>query len=186
MQTAAISTEPVELIASRVLSIRGHKVLMDADLATLYGVATKVLLQATKRNSERFPSDFMFQLSAEEWQALRSHFVTSNTGRGGRRYAPYAFTEQGVAMLSSVLSSPQAIAANIAIMRTFVKLREVLATNQTLALQFSELAHKVSSHDQAIAGLIHTLSDLMSPKNVPDKRPIGFVLPQEKTPSKQK
>ncbi|MEQ1639108.1 MAG: ORF6N domain-containing protein [Methylococcales bacterium] len=173
--------QSIEAISSRVLSIRGQKVLIDADLAALYGVETKVLLQAVKRNFERFPDDFMFQLNSEEWDVLRSQFVTSNKGRGGRRYAPYAFTEQGVAMLSSVLNSYQAIQVNIAIMRAFVKLREILATNKDLASQFEELARKVDSHDQAITGLIHTLRDLMSPKNPPVSRPIGFVQLKDKS-----
>ena len=176
-----LEAHPIEVIASHVLSIRGFKVLIDTDLAALYGVETKVLLQAVKRNLDRFPEDFMFQLNADEWNVLRSQNVTSNTGRGGRRYAPYAFTEQGVAMLSSVLGSNQAIQVNIAIMRAFVKLREILATNKDLASKFDELSHKVDSHDQAIAGLIHTLSDLMSPKNAPIKRPIGFVTTKDKS-----
>lgn len=136
-----LDTHPIEVIASHVLSIRGLKVLIDADLAALYGVATKALLQAVKRNLDRFPDDFMFQLNTDEWNTLRSQSVTSNSKRGGRRYAPYAFTEQGVAMLSSVLSSNQAIQVNIAIMRAFVKLREILATNQVLANKFEELTH---------------------------------------------
>ena len=113
---------PLETITHRILLLREHKVLLDADLAALYGVETKVLLQAVKRNLERFPEDFMFQLTEEEWAVLRSQSVTSNekpAGRGGRRYAPYAFTEQGVAMLSSILSSPQAVQVNIAIMRAY-------------------------------------------------------------------
>ena len=100
-------------IQNRILSLRSQRVMLDAELAALYGVETKVLVQSIKRNIERFPVDFMFQLSAQEWESLRSQFVTSNVGRGGRRYAPYAFTEQGVAMLSSVLNSPRAIAINI-------------------------------------------------------------------------
>ena len=173
---------PLETIAQHIVLIRGQKVLLDADLAALYGVETKVLLQAVKRNLERFPQDFMFELDTDEWQVLRSQSVTSNekpAGRGGRRYAPYAFTEQGVAMLSSVLNSPQAVQVNIAIMRAFVKLRETLATNQELAHQFEELARKVNSHDQAITGLIHTLRDLMKQPE-PNKRPIGFVTGKEK------
>ena len=172
---------PTERIVQSILLLRGQKVLLDADLAALYGVETKVLLQAVKRNLERFPEDFMFQLDTDEWTALRSQIVTSNekpTGRGGRRYAPYAFTEQGVAMLSSVLNSPQAVQINIAIMRAFVKLREMLATNRKLAYQFEELARKVDSHDQAIAGLIHTLRDLMKQPE-PNKRPIGFITGKE-------
>lgn len=120
---------PLEIIARRILLLRNQKVLLDTDLAALYGVETKVLLQSVRRNLERFPEDFMFQLNGKEWTTLRSQIVTSNqqqAGRGGRRYAPYAFTEQGVAMLSSVLNSPQAVQVNIAIMRAFVKLRETL------------------------------------------------------------
>ena len=113
-------------IARHILALRDQRVMLDAELAALYGVETKVLVQAIKRNIERFPADFMFQLSAEEWQSLRSQFVTSNVGRGGRRYAPFAFTEQGVAMLSSVLNSPRAIAINIEIMRAFVQVRATL------------------------------------------------------------
>lgn len=173
--------QSIEAIALRVLSIRSCKVLMDTDLAELYGVETKVLLQAVKRNLDRFPDDFMFQLNNDEWDSLRSQIVTSNKGRGGRRYAPYAFTEQGVAMLSSVLNSSQAVKVNIAIMRAFVKLREILATNKDLASQFKELARKVNSHDQAIAGLIHTISDLMSPRNAPANRPIGFIPLKDKS-----
>lgn len=169
---------PLEIIARRILLLRDQKVLLDTDLAALYGVETKVLLQSVRRNLERFPEDFMFQLNGKEWTTLKSQIVTSNqqqAGRGGRRYAPYAFTEQGVAMLSSVLNSPQAVQVNIAIMRAFVKLRETLATNQELAHQFEELAHKMDSHDQAIAGLIHTLRDLMAPPAPKKKRSIGFA-----------
>lgn len=120
----------VERITQSILILRGHKVLLDANLAALYGVTTGVLVQAIKRNLERFPEDFMFQLTTAEWTALRSQFVISNEGRGGRRYAPYAFTEQGVAMLSSVLKSTRAIAVNIEIMRAFVRMRELLASNK--------------------------------------------------------
>jgi hypothetical protein len=166
---------PTEAIVQQIIFVRGCKVLLDADLAVLYGVPTKALLQAVKRNLERVPADFMFQLSAAEFAVLRSQIVTSNTGRGGRRYAPYAFTEQGVAMLSSVLNSIQAIRVNIAIMRAFVKLREALATNKELAHKFEELARKVDSHDQTIARLIATIRELMNPPEPPRKRPIGFV-----------
>jgi hypothetical protein len=119
------------------LVLREQRVMLDADLADLYGVQTKVLVQAVKRNLTRFPQDFMFQLSAQEFTALRSQFVTSNTGRGGRRTAPYAFTEQGVAMLSSVLGSPRAIGVNIEIMRTFVRVCGLAATHSELAKRLS-------------------------------------------------
>jgi hypothetical protein len=166
---------PSERIAHSILLLRSQKVLLDADLAELYGVETKVLVQAVKRNLERFPDDFMFQLDAEEFAALRSQSVTSNTGRGGRRYAPYAFTEQGVAMLSSVLSSPQAIAVNIEVMRAFVRLREMLAGNKELAAKLGELERKLKGHDQAIAGILDAIRQLMAPPPAPKKRPIGFV-----------
>jgi len=162
-----------ERIVQSIVWLRGHKVLLDADLATLYGVPTKVLVQAVKRNQERFPEDFMFQLSAEEFAPLRSQFVTSN--RGGRRYAPYAFTEQGVAMLSSVLKSPRAIAVNIEIMRAFVRLREMLASNKEFARKLNELERKLASHDHAIAGILNAIRELMKPPEPPPKRRIGFI-----------
>jgi ORF6N domain len=130
---------PAPLIESRIFLIRGHKVLLDADLALLYEVETKRLNEAVRRNRERFPEDFLFQLTAEETEALRSQIATSNEGRGGRRYYPYAFTEQGIAMLSSVLRSQRAIAVNIVIMRTFVKLRQLLATHEDLAHRLDQL-----------------------------------------------
>jgi len=120
----------VEQIGRSILVVRGHRVLLDEHLAVLYGVQTRVLIQAVKRNLSRFPEDFMLQLSAAEWSALRSQIVISKVERGGRRYAPYAFTEQGVAMLSSVLNSERAIAVNIEIMRAFVRVRELLASTK--------------------------------------------------------
>lgn len=169
---------PAERIAQSILLLRGQKMLLDSTLAELYGVETKVLLQAVKRNRERFPEDFMFQLSAVEFGNLRSQFVTSSWG--GRRYTPYVFTEQGVAMLSSVLKSPRAIAVNIEIMRAFVRLRAILASNQKLAVKFSELEHKLESHDQAIAGILNAIRELMKPPET-KKRPIGFVTGEEKS-----
>ena len=168
------------LLAARIeraiLILRGNKVLLDADLAALYEVPTKVLLQAVKRNLDRFPQDFMFQLSADEFEALRSQSVTSkNPGRGGRRYAPYAFTEQGVAMLSSVLNSPRAIAVNIEIMRAFVRLRELIASNKELAAKLDQLEKKVGSHDQAITEIMVAIRQLMAPPAPTKKRRIGFV-----------
>jgi DNA-binding PadR family transcriptional regulator len=121
----------------------------------------------------------MLQLTAEEWAALRSQFVISKDGRGGRRYAPYTFTEQGVAMLSSVLKSSRAIAGNIEIMRTFVRMRELLASNKELAQQLAELEREVSTHDQAITGILKAIRELMNPPE-PKQRPIGFVYPEEK------
>ena len=134
---------PAELVGQFILAIRRQRVLLDEDLAALYGLETRTLVQAVKRNLERFPADFMFELSAAEWAALRSQSVTSKPGRGGRRYAPYAFTEQGVAMLSSVLNSDRAIAVNIEVMRSFVRIRNLLATNKAVARRFERLERKL-------------------------------------------
>ena len=169
----AAALVPIERITNAILMIRGQRILLDADLAGLYGVETKVLLQAVRRNLDRFPKDFMFQLTAQELTNLRSQIVTSSWG--GRRYTPYAFTEQGVAMLSSVLNSPRAITVNIAIMRAFVKLREVLTSNQELAKKFTELERKVSTHDEAIISIVKAIRELMNPPPEKKKRPIGFV-----------
>lgn len=147
--------------------------MLDADLASLYNVETRVLVQAVKRNSRRFPPEFMFQLTDEEWTILRSQFVISK-GWGGRRYAPYVFTEHGALMLSSVLNSETAADVGILVVRTFVKLREMLATHRDLATKLDALERKVGSHDQAIAGLIDAIRQLMTPP-VSSKRPIGFV-----------
>ena len=162
-QTAVVS---VEQISQSILVFRGHKVLLDEDLAVLYGVATRVLLQAVRRNRERFPEDFMIQLTAAEWAVLRSQSVILKTGRGQhRKYLPYAFTEQGVAMLSSVLNSKHAIAINIEIMRAFVKLRDLLSSNRELARRFAQLEtrldKKLTEHDEAIAAILSAIRQLM-------------------------
>lgn len=136
----ANSTVLIERIEKRIFLLRGHRVMLSTDLAGLYEVKPKALIQAVKRNLERFPKDFMFQLAAKEFQALRSQIVTLETGRGKYpKYPPFAFTEQGVAMLSSVLKSRRAVLVNVAIMRAFVKLREMLATHQDLARRMDEL-----------------------------------------------
>ena len=134
---------PVERIEHAIVLIRGQKVMLDRDLATLYGVETKNLNKAVRRNFDRFPSDFMFQLTAEEAQNLRFQIGTSSSGYGGRRYLPYVFTEQGVAMLSSVLRSKQAVQVNVAIMRAFVRLREALALHKELARKLNQLEKKI-------------------------------------------
>lgn len=158
---------PVERIAARICVIRGQSVMLDADLAELYGVETKNLNKAVTRNLDRFPKDFMFQLSIEEWEALKFQTGTSNTGRGGRRYSPRVFSEQGVAMLSSVLRSARAASVNVAIMRAFVRLRQTLASNE-------ELARKVAQHDQEIGILFEHIHHLLEPPESPKKNPIGF------------
>ena len=157
-------------IERAILVARGQKVMLDADLAALYRVPTKVLIQAVKRNSARFPKDFMFRLTAEETVRLRSQFVTSNVGRGGRRYLPYAFTEHGVAMLSSVLRSPRAIQANIAIMRAFVRLRALLTSNEALARKLDALEKK---YDAQFKVVFDAIRQLMPPRAA-GIRTIGF------------
>ena len=158
---------PLERIAASIRIIRAQKMLLDADLASLYGVETKVFNQAVRRNIERFPEDFMFHLTPEEAESLRSQTVTLKTGRGTHaKYAPLAFTEQGVAMLSSVLKSKQAIQINLGIMRTFVRIRQILASNE-------ELARKVSQHDRQIAVLVEHVQKLLVPAPI-KKKIIGF------------
>ncbi len=163
---------PVERIEHSILLIRGHKVMLDADLAALYRVETRVLIQAVKRNSRRFPPDFLFQLSAKEAEFLRSQIVISKKGRGGRRYRPYVFTEQGVAMLSSVLNSEQAVQVNIEIMRAFVRLRRMLSTNEDLARKLSALEKK---YDAQFRVVFDAIRELMTPPKG-KHRPIGFVV----------
>lgn len=170
----------VEVIATRILGIRGKKVMLDRDLAKLYGVAAKVLNQVVKRNIRRFPSDFMFQLSWEETESLRSQIVTlDNTtteiSKRGKhiKYLPYVFTEQGVAMLSSVLNSERAIEVNILIMRAFTKLREILLTHKELAAKIDALEKKYAEHDQTIKGIFEAIKQLLEPP-VKEKKIIGF------------
>ncbi len=167
---------PVESIASRIFLVRGQKVMLDSDLAELYGVTTSALNQAVRRNIDRFPSDFMFQMTDSEFSNLKSQFVTSSWG--GRRKLPLVFTEQGVSMLSSVLHSERAIQVNIAIMRAFVQLREMLSTNKALAQKLSELERKVGIHDQTIVQLIEAIRQLMEPP-AKKRNPIGFTTGEE-------
>jgi len=163
------SVIPVERIEKAILLIRNQKVILDTDLATLYGVETRVLVQAVKRNMERFPEDFMFQLTQEEFAILRSQSVTSRDW-GGRRYPPYAFTEQGVAMLSSVLRSQCAIQVNIEIMRAFIRLRQILASHVELARKLDALEKK---YDAQFKVVFEAIRQLMAPPE-PKWHPIGF------------
>jgi hypothetical protein len=160
---------PTEKIEKAILLLRGQKVMLDADLAALYGVETKMLVRAVKRNINRFPTDFMFQLSKEEFDNLRFHFGTSSYW-GGRRYRPYAFTEQGVAMLSSVLHSQRAIQVNIEIMRAFIRLRQMLASHVELARKLDALEKK---YDAQFKQVFEAIRQLMAPPE-PNRRPIGF------------
>ena len=170
---------PVELIARRIYSIRGQKVMLDSDLAEPYHVETRVLNQAVRRNRDRFPEDFMFQLNEDETAALRSQIVTLETGRGRySKYAPYAFTELGVAMLSSVLRSQRAVQMNILIMRAFVQIRELLASNKELAARIEALEARQTEHHSIIGILAEEIDEL---KRVPEppKRRIGFRHPED-------
>lgn len=164
---------PVQLIERRIYLIRGQKVMLDTDLAELYNVPTFRLNEAVKRNRDRFPDDFMFQLTKSEGESLTSQTAMSK-GRGGRRTLPYAFTEQGVAMLSSVLTSDRAVQVNIAIMRAFVRLRELLSTNKDLARRMDDLERKQRQQGAKIDAVFSAIQKLMTP---PDKksRPIGFT-----------
>ena len=160
------------VIEQRIVRVRGHKVLFDVDLAVLYGVETRVLVQAVKRNASRFPPDFMFRLEVGEMSRLRSQIVISNgRARGGRRHAPYVFTEQGVAMLSSVLRSPRAIQTNIQIMRAFVRLRELMVTHAALMRKIDAMEKK---YDGRFTTVFEAIRELMSTAEERRRRPIGF------------
>lgn len=161
---------PADSIRQAIILLRGQKVILDRDLALLYGVPTKALKQAVKRNAGRFPDDFMFELAAEEFAEWRSQFVTSKADRMGLRYPPMAFTEQGVAMLSSVLSSERAAQVNIAIMRAFVQLRRLLETHEDLARKLAELEKK---YDAQFRAVFDAIRQLMAPP-VPPRKQIGF------------
>ncbi|ETW96590.1 MAG: DNA-binding protein [Candidatus Entotheonella factor] len=157
----------MESVASRIYLIRGQKVMLDSDLAEMYMVKTSALNQAVSRNRERFPQDFAFQLTETEWEFLKSQIVISNTGRGGRRKLPWVFTEYGSLMLSSVLRSERSAQVNIAIVRTFVRMREVLATHK-------DVARKIEEHDHHIGVLYDQLDRLLHPPQSP-KRKIGYI-----------
>jgi len=164
---------PVELIERRIYLIRGQKVMLDTDLAALYQVQTYRLNEQVKRNANRFPADFMFQLTKEETQSLTSQFARSKQGRGGRRTFPYVFTEQGVAMLSTVLNSDRAIQVNIVIMRAFVRLRELLSTHKSVLHRLDELERKYQGHDSQIKVVFEAIRKLIEAPVRP-KRRIGF------------
>jgi hypothetical protein len=185
-------------IAQSIYMLRGQKIMLDFDLAALYGVETRILNQAVKRNSSRFPADFMFQISTQEIEMIShfvispeerrpgrnawnsSQFVMSSRKHRGKRYRPYAFTEQGVAMLSSVLKSEPAVKVNIAIMRAFVKLHRTLETNRELARKFADLERRIGKHDEEIDAIIEAIRQLMAPPKKP-LREIGFHV-REKAP----
>jgi len=171
MKTKRLQVTPAS-IEQRIYLMRGHKVMLSTDLAELYGVEARALVQAVKRNVARFPADFMFQLNKAEFGNLKSQIVTSSWG-GPRRANPYAFTEQGVAMLSSVLKSKRAVQVNIAIMRAFVNLREVVGSHKDLAAKLGELERKVGSHDGQIQSLFEAIRRLLADPSAKRRR-IGF------------
>ena len=165
---------PQEVVEHSILFIRGQKVMLDRDLAKLYGVKTKRLNEQVHRNISRFPEDFMFQLTKGEFENWKSQFATSNRDKIGLRKRPYAFTEQGVAMLSSVLNSERAIQVNIAIMRAFVKLKQILSMNKELAHKLAELERKIEKHDVDIQAIFEAIRQLMAPPPIKPKPQIGF------------
>jgi chaperonin cofactor prefoldin len=179
-----------ETISLRIATVRGQRVILDSDLAALYDVPTKRFNEAVKRNLAKFPPDFMFTVSDEEFDALRSQFATSNAGRGGRRYLPQVFTEHGALMAATLLNSPRAVEVSIYVVRAFVRLRELAASHQDLAKRLSELEDKTEalamSHDtfsrntrNQLRQVFDALRELMTPPD-PPRRPIGFVPPEEK------
>jgi len=164
----------------RILILRRHRVILDTALAELYNVPVKRLNEQTKRNRKRFPADFMFQLTLRENRSLRSQFATSNTGRGGRRSLPYAFTEHGAIMAATVLNSEQAVEMSVFVVRAFVRLREALAANRELAARIGELEEHLETHDGTIQDILNVIKNLMNP--APRRRSkIGFVLPRART-----
>ncbi len=172
------SPVPLERIQQAILLIRGKRVMLDANLAKLYGVSTKRLNEQVKRNRDRFPQDFMFQLDPEEAEVLRSQIATSN-GRGGRRYLPFAFTEHGAIMLAAVLNTPRAIEVSVLVVRAFVRLREILTTHKALAHKLLELESKIETHDEAIRSLMSAIRQLMAAPEKPLKK-IGFQLREKR------
>jgi len=168
---------PTEFIERRIFLIRGQKVMIDTDLASLYGTSVIRLNEQVRRNMARFPRDFMFQLTPTETARLRSQIVTSKNGRGGRRYLPLAFTEQGVAMLSSALNSERAVQVSVAIIRTFVKLRQLLSSNANLAKKLEKLEKQYDAQSQVV---FKAIRELMSQESIPPSRRIGFHTDQRK------
>jgi hypothetical protein len=167
-------TKTIPDIATRIVRVREQKVIIDSDLAALYGVETRRLNEQIRRNIKRFPTDFVFELTRDEYKALMSQTATSNEGRGGRRKSPWVFSEHGALMAASVLHSDRATQVSIFVVRAFVQLRDLLSSNQELERRFEQLTETVETHDQAIKDLIITFRDLLKTPE-PNRRPIGFV-----------
>ncbi|MBX2990150.1 MAG: ORF6N domain-containing protein [Bacteroidetes bacterium] len=171
---------PLEQVQRTILLIRGKRVMIDSDLARLYGVSSKRLNEQVKRNRDRFPADFMFQLTADEASPLRSQNATLKTGRGRhRKYLPFAFTEHGALQLASVLNGPTATEVSILIVRAFVQLREILSSHTQIARKLEDLERKIASHDETITSIIQAIRRLMEPIEPAKRRPIGFRPPEE-------
>jgi len=166
-------------VASRIVVLRNQKVILDSDLAELYGVPVKQLNQQVKRNAHRFPSDFLFTLTKAEQKSLRSQIVTSNSTRGGRRYLPHAFTEHGAIMAATVLNSRRAIEMSLFVVRAFVQMRQALAVNQHVVSKLFELEARLDSHDEEIQGLVEAIRELLTPLPASQRR-IGFEAPSAK------
>ncbi|HUO14092.1 MAG TPA: ORF6N domain-containing protein [Verrucomicrobiae bacterium] len=165
-------------VSSRILILRNQKVILDADLAELYGVPVKQLNQQIKRNRNRFPADFLFTLTKPEYETLRSHFVTSNSSRGGRRYLPHAFTEHGAIMAATVLNSNRAIEMSLFVVRAFVQMRDGLLVNRKVVDKLSELESRLDDHDSEIQDLVEAIRELMAPLPANHRR-IGFEAPDD-------
>lgn len=170
-------------ISSTILVLRNQKVILDADLAALYGVPVKRLNEQIKRNAQRFPADFLFRLTSSEHQSLRSQNATSNTGRGGRRYLPHAFTEHGAIMAATVLNSKRAIEMSLFVVRAFVQMRQALAVNQHVVSKLSELEARLDMHDEEIQDLVDAIRELLAPLPASHRR-IGFEVPAAKGPAR--
>jgi hypothetical protein len=177
---------PAPTIAPLIRCLRDQRVILDADLALLYGVQTRALVQAVKRNTDRFPEDFLFQLSPAEAARLRSQTVISKTGRGGRRYPPYAFTEHGALMAATILNSPRAVAMSVYIVRAFVKLREDLAANAAILKRLAEIDKTLLIHDTALREIFQQLRPLLEPPPAPPKPEIGFHVKEDARPYRTK
>jgi hypothetical protein len=190
MSKTALTT--VSNITSTIRTVRGQKVLLDEDLGRIYGVPTKAMNQAVKRNLKRFPGDFMFQLTRKEFENLKSQFVTSSS-HGGRRKLPFAFTENGAIMAANVLNSPEAVRMSVFVVRAFVKMRELLGGTKELARQLADLERKLTArldgHEVAIVDVLRRVMDILDPPSLPEppKRQIGFhVEPEEKPKGNRK
>lgn len=176
-KSKAVVQVPDDIIMNQIYYIRGQKVMIDSDLASLYEVETKVLNQAVKRNLKRFPEDFMFQLTKKEWDIMRSQFVTASQNKRNINASPYIFTEQGVAMLSSILKSDRAIDVNIQIMRIFTRIRKMLSDNTDLRLEIEKIKKKMDNHDKNIEQVFQYLDELLEKKENPkDRKQIGYKI----------